>query len=142
MDNPFGVQRGTVRHKIAFAQWSQTAQCSSVSPGQALGSRRGDELPEELKRREDRIAKIQAAKTRLEAEAQARADAEQQDRDAATAQREAEGRSRKGKLPAPIDPTPDAKAQTNFTDPEAKIMKRSRASSELVFSPTSDRRRK
>ena len=91
----------------------------------ALGSRRGDELPEELKRREDRIAKIQAAKARLEAEAQARADAEQQERDAATAQREAEGRSRKGKLPAPIDPTPDAKAQTNFTDPEAKIMKRS-----------------
>ncbi len=35
----------------------------------ALGSRRGDELPEELKRREDRLAKIREAKARLEAEA-------------------------------------------------------------------------
>ena len=91
----------------------------------ALGSRRGDELPEELKRREDRIAKIQAAKARLEAEAQARAAAEQLERDAAAAQRAAEGKSRRGKPPAPVDPTPEAKAQTNFTDPEAKIMKRS-----------------
>src|SRR3954449_2239856 len=39
----------------------------------ALGSRRGDELPAELKRREDRLAKIQEAKARLEAEARARA---------------------------------------------------------------------
>jgi transposase len=91
----------------------------------ALGSRRGDELPAELKRRAERIEKIQAAKARLEGEAQARAAAEQRERDAATAQREAEGKSRKGKPPAPIDPTPEDKAQTNFTDPEAKIMKRS-----------------
>ena len=92
----------------------------------SLGSRRGDELPEELKRREDRIEKIPAAKARLEAEARARAGAEQRERDAATAQRTAEGKSRRGKLPAPIDPTPEAKAQTNFTDPDAKIMKRSK----------------
>ena len=57
----------------------------------SLGSRRGDELPEELKRREDRIAKIPAAKARLEAEAQVRADAEQRERDAATAHRPAHG---------------------------------------------------
>jgi transposase len=99
----------------------------------ALGCRRGDELPDELKRREERIAKIQAAKARLEAEAKARADVEQQERDAATAQREAEGRSRRGKLPAPIDPTPDAKAQTNFTDPDAKIMKRSNKGFDYCF---------
>jgi transposase len=91
----------------------------------ALGSRRGDELPHELKRRQQRIAKIQAAKARLEAEARARAEAEQRERDAATAQREAAGKSRKGKPPTPIDPTPQDKAQSNFTDPEAKIMKRS-----------------
>ena len=91
----------------------------------ALGSRRGDELPDELQRREERIAKIQAAKARLEAAAQARADAEQQEREAATAEREAAGKSRRGKPPAPLDPTPEDKAQTNFTDPDAKIMKRS-----------------
>jgi transposase len=90
-----------------------------------LGSRRGDELPDELKRREDRLLKIQEAKARLEAEARVKAEEEQRRRDEEQAQREAEGRQRRGKEPAPIDPTPEAKAQTNFTDPEAKIMKQS-----------------
>jgi len=91
----------------------------------ALGSRRGDELPEELKRREERLAKIREAKARLEAEAHAKAEEEQRRRDEEQAQRDAEGRKRRGKEPAPIDPTPEDKAQTNFTDPEAKIMKQS-----------------
>lgn len=91
----------------------------------ALGSRRGDELPDELKRREDRLAKIREAKARLEAEARAEAEAEGRRRDEARARREAEGRPRRGKEPAPIDPTPEDKAQTNFTDPEAKVMKQS-----------------
>jgi transposase len=91
----------------------------------ALGSRRGDELPDELKRREDRLAKIREAKERLEAEARERAVEEQRQRDAAEAERQAAGKKRRGKEPAPVDPTPEDKAQTNFTDPEAKIMKRS-----------------
>jgi len=91
----------------------------------ALGSRRGDELPEELKRREQRLAKIQEARVRLETEARAKAAEEQRRRDEERAEREAEGRRRRGKEPAPIDPTPEEKAQTNFTDPEAKIMKQS-----------------
>ncbi len=60
----------------------------------ALGSRRGDELPAELKRREDRLAKIREAKARLEDEARARAEEEQRRRDEAQARREAEGRRR------------------------------------------------
>lgn len=91
----------------------------------ALGGRRGDELPDELKRREDRLAKIREAKARLEAEARARAEAEQRRRDEAQARREAEGRKRPGKEPAPIKESPEDKAQTNFTDPEARIMKQS-----------------
>src|SRR5271167_951226 len=91
----------------------------------ALGSRRGDELPDELKRREQRLAKIQEAKARLEAEARAKAEAEQRRRDEEQAKREAEGHKRRGKEPAPIDPTPEDKAQTNFTDAEAKVMKQS-----------------
>ena len=82
-------------------------------------------MPEELKRREDRLAKIREAKARLEAEARAKAEEEQRRRDEEQAQREAEGRKRRGKEPAPIDATPEDKAQTNFTDPEAKIMKQS-----------------
>ena len=91
----------------------------------ALGSRRGDELPDELKRREDRLVKIREAKARLEAEARVKAEAEQKRRDEEQAQREAEGRTRRGKEPAPVDATPEDKTQTNFTDPEAKIMKQS-----------------
>jgi transposase len=91
----------------------------------ALGSRRGDELPEELKRREDRLAKILEAKARLETEAGVKAEEEQRQRDEEQAQREAEGRKRRGKEPAPVDPTPEDKAQTNFTDPESKMMKQS-----------------
>ena len=91
----------------------------------ALGGRRGDELPDELKRREDRLAKIREAKARLEAEARARAEAEQRRRDEAQARREAEGRKPPGKEPAPIEWSPEDKAQTNFTDPEAKVMKQS-----------------
>jgi len=103
------------------------AQADRVDAEQdaALGSRRGDELPEELKRREDRLSKIRAAKERLEAEARERAAEEQRQRDAAEAERQAAGKKRRGKEPAPIDPTPGEKAQTNFTDPDAKIMKRS-----------------
>lgn len=41
-----------------------------------LGSRRGDELPAELGRREQRLAKIEAAMRRLEAQAKAEAEAE------------------------------------------------------------------
>jgi Transposase DDE domain len=119
------MQKDLQRLQAEIDKLLESAERMDSEQDAALGSRRGDELPDELKRREDRMAKIQAAKARLEAETQARANAEQQERDAATAQREAEGRSRKGKLPAPIDPTPDAKAQTNFTDPQAKIMKRS-----------------
>lgn len=106
-------------------QLLRQAEQSDAEQDAALGSRRGDELPEELKRREDRLAKIQEAKARLETEAKAQADEEQRRRDVEQARREAEGRQRRGKEPAPVDPTPPDKAQTNFTDPEAKIMKQS-----------------
>jgi transposase len=100
-------------------------QADSVDAEQdaALGSRRGDELPDELKRREERLEKIREAKERLEAEAHARAAEEQRRRDAAEAERQAAGKKRRGKEPAPVDPTPADKAQTNFTDADAKIMK-------------------
>jgi transposase len=89
----------------------------------ALGSRRGDELPDELQRRQERLAKIQEAQQRLEAQARAEAEAERQRRAEAEAERQRRGQQRRGPEPGPIAETPDAKAQTNFTDPELKIMK-------------------
>lgn len=101
------------------------ADCVDSEQDAALGSRRGDGLPDELKRREQRVEKIREAKQRLEAEARERAAEEQRQREAAEAERQASGKKRRGKEPAPVDPTPADKAQTNFTDPEAKIMKSS-----------------
>ena len=88
----------------------------------ALGTRRGDELPEELRRREDRLATIEAAMKRLEAEAKVAADAERQRREEADAERQRTGTKRRGREPGPIVETPADKAQTNFTDPELSIM--------------------
>jgi transposase len=119
------MEKEIQRLKAEIEQMLQEAEQLDTEQDAALGSRRGDELPAELKRRDDRLAKIREAKARLEAEAAARADQEQRRRDQAQAQREADGRKRRGKAPAPIDPTPEEKAQTNFTDPEAKIMKQS-----------------
>jgi len=88
-----------------------------------LGARRGDELPEDLGRRQDRLATIEAAMKRLEAEARAVADAERQRREEAEAQRQRAGTKRRGRAPGPIVETPADKAQTNFTEPELSIMR-------------------
>jgi len=85
--------------------------------------KRMEELPEDLRRRRDRIAKIKQAKQSLEDEAQAKADAKRQ---AIQEQEEAlkkAGKTRKGKPPKDPSDTPDPKSQRNFTDPDSRIMK-------------------
>jgi hypothetical protein len=88
---------------------------------------RGDELPEDLRRRESRLAKIKEAKEALEREA----------RDAETARRaelEAQGK-RPRKPPNGRDPfKPKPAAQRNFTDPDSKIMKTSDGSFHQCYS--------
>lgn len=87
---------------------------------------RGDELPPELRRREDRLAFIREAKAALEAEAEA----------AETARREQmreEGREPRTP-PNGRDPfKPKPREQRNFTDPESKIMKTSDGSFHQCF---------
>jgi len=99
------------------------AQQQDESDDAALGSRRGDELPAELQRREDRLARIAVAMRRLEAQAKAEADAELQRRAEAEAERKRMGKARRGKAPKPVENTPDAKAQSHFTEPELHIMR-------------------
>jgi transposase len=101
----------------------QQAQGQDAAEDAALGSRRGDELPEELRRRQERLAIILAAKQRLEEQARAEAETERLRRQEAEAERQRRGQTRRGKQPGPIVDTPDDKAQTNFTDPELKMMK-------------------
>ena len=75
---------------------------------------RGDELPEELRRRKDRLEAIRAAKKALEEE-QAAADAAA----GRGKRREKSGRGPKLKRPNGV---PDDKKQVNFTDPESRII--------------------
>jgi Transposase DDE domain len=89
----------------------------------ALGSRRGEELPAELARREERWGQLEAAMRRLEAQAKADAEVERQRRAAAEAERKRTGKPRRGKAPQPVVETPDAQAQSNFTEPELHIMR-------------------
>jgi len=91
----------------------------------ALGSRRGDELPDELRFRERRLARIEQAKARLEEQARAAAEAERQRQAEAEAGWRRQGKKRPGKPPAPPSEVPDDKAQTSFTDPELKVMPQS-----------------
>ena len=121
------------RLEAEIEQLLKQAEAVDAEQDAALGSRRGDELPAELKRREDRVAKIREAKARLEAEAREEAEEEQRRRDAEQAERDACGRKRRGREASPVDPTPEDKAQTNFTDSEAKIMKQSNKGFDYSF---------
>jgi transposase len=69
---------------------------------------RGDELPAELQRREERLQRIREAKRALEARAR---------QEAAAAAEKPEGKGREKKV------KPEEKDQYNFTDPESRILK-------------------
>ena len=74
-----------------------------------------------MARRESRLAKIQEAKKALEEQALAAAQAEEARRQAEDDARRAVGETPRARQA--VDPTPEPKAQRNFTDPESKIMK-------------------
>ena len=79
---------------------------------------RGDELPAELQRREERLATIAAAKARLEAR--------QAEEDREKGRTPDDGRKGRGSRPFARDfGVPPEDAQDNFTDPESRIMKTS-----------------
>ena len=90
------------------------------------GSKRGDELPKELRFRQQRLEKIRQAKEELETEAKA---AEQRCREEKEAKAKAKSKgggkeSAEGTKLAPAQEVkPEAKAQRNFTDPDSRIMR-------------------
>ena len=81
------------------------AEAVDQEEDQRHGNKRGDELPEELQRRETRLAKIKQAKKVVEQRAREKA--------------AAEGKSAEEVKKA----KPGDKDQYNFTDPESRIMK-------------------
>jgi transposase len=80
------------------------AEAADAAEDEQYGDRQGDELPEELQRRETRLKKIREAKRALEERARQKAEAE-------------------GKSTEEVKQVkPAAKDQYNFTDPESRIM--------------------
>ena len=87
------------------------------------GKKRGDELPEELRVRKTRVARLRECKARLEREAQERAASQQKKIDERAAKEEAAGKKLRGRKPKEPDPTPSEKAKANVSEPESRIMK-------------------
>src|SRR5665213_25116 len=107
----------------------QAEQTDAAEDAQYGKGKRGDELPEELARRESRLKKIQQAKAELEQEARERAEQKRAEAEAKLAagrdEQQRTGKKKRGRQPRILDPEqaqPKAAAQRNFTDPESRIM--------------------
>ncbi|MBL0353345.1 MAG: IS1182 family transposase [Dechloromonas sp.] len=87
----------------------------------------GVSIPEEITRREDRLAAIAAAKVKIEARAQERFAGEQAEYEAKMSARVAKeaktGKKPRSKEPEPPEPGPRANDPINLTDEESRIMK-------------------
>jgi transposase len=91
--------------KEEVQQLLEQAEAADREEDGQYGNQRGDELPEELQRRETRLAKIKEAKKVVE----------QRARDKAAAEGKHAEEAQRAK--------PDDKDQYNFTDPESRMMK-------------------
>ncbi len=104
-----------VRKMLERAEQVDAAEDARYGP-----DRCGDELPEELRRRESRLKRIREAKAALEAEARRKA-AEQARASSPPPDPPRPRRGRPRRDPAQVKPP--ARAQYNFTDPDSRIMK-------------------
>src|ERR1700674_3079374 len=91
--------------KEEVKQLLEQAEAADQNEDRQYGGKRGDELPEELQRRETRLAKIKEAKKVIE----------QRARDKAAEEGKGTAEAKRAK--------PEDKDQYNFTDPESRIMK-------------------
>jgi len=83
-------------------------------------------LPEDLSRRQTLRAKLDDARKRLQSKAKARAEAEQADYEAKVKAREEREGKRQGKRPKPPESEPAPDEQTNLTDPDSALMRKSK----------------
>lgn len=111
--------------KLAGEQISQLLQKAEDADSTPLQD--GLTIPEEIKRREDRIARLREAKQAMEARAKERLIEEQAAYQEKLASRQAKeqatGKKPRGKAPEPPKEGPRDKDQYNFTDTESRIMK-------------------
>lgn len=94
--------------------WLRQAQAADAREDEEHGAdQSGEELPDWVRDKQGRLEKIREARARLEAEAQAQASQKGEEKKSGS-----RGRPRKNEPGTPKD-----SAQTNFTDPQSRIMK-------------------
>ena len=94
---------------------AQAEAADAAEDGEFGAAARGDEMPDWVANKQQRLAKIKQAKAALEAEAKAAAEAAREEQEQAP--------KRPGGKPKPPSATPADKAQRNFTDPDSRILK-------------------
>jgi len=115
----------TYEHLEREVAWMlEEAEAKDAEEDAAYGTdREGSELPEELRKRDNRLARLRRAKAELEREAEEAAVARQREIEAREREQEVTGKPRRGRKPKAPDPTPRREAKANLTDPESRIMK-------------------
>ncbi len=88
----------------------------------------GQSLPEEIGRRDKLKRKLEQARKRIEERAKKKAVAEQAEYERKVKAREKRKGSAKGGHIKKPNPTPDAKAQDNLTDPDSRLMRHNKRS--------------
>jgi transposase len=110
-------------------KWLDQAAAADASEDEALGSeRRGDELPDWVRSKQQRLAKIREAMAALEAQAAAEAATQAEPTAPAAGEPPSDDDASAATTPpadppVPEVPTPPDKAQRNFTDADSRIMK-------------------
>lgn len=87
------------------------------------GCRRGDELPEDLKDRHSRLARLQACRDELRREAEEQARKQEEKIEVRQEEETRTGQKRRGRKPKPATAEVSDEAKANVTDPESRIMK-------------------
>ena len=107
-----------VQRMLAEAKATDAEEDAHYGP-----DRRGDDLPEGLGGRRERLKRLKEAKERLQREAEAAAKAVQEHVERRRAEEEATGKKKRGRKPKVVEPLPTEEAKANTTDPYSRIMK-------------------
>lgn len=110
------MKQAEPRLAAEVAAWLAAAEAADAAEDAEHGDRRGDETPDWMADKQERLARIRAARATLEAEAQA--DPSELDPDGPGP---SSGMQERGRPKRAADGGPPDKAQRNFTDPDSRI---------------------
>lgn len=111
--------------KEIAAMVSEAEALDAEEDGRYGKDRRGDELPEGLRHRAERLRRLAACKAKLEAEKEAARRAQEEKIQRREAEEAANGRKKRGRQPKTPEQAAEEKAESkaNVTDPESEIVK-------------------